>query len=274
MQKHTPARPWCSAPAQLLASVRGVFTDIDDTLTRDGTIEPAALAALHDLHAAGVVVVAITGRPWGWSEPFAKAWPVAAIVAENGAVGLFKQAQGVSTRFVQDDATRSRNAQRLAQVLQDIESQLPGARRARDSAGRLTDIAIDHSEFTQLPAATIAKVQAHMQAAGLVASVSSIHINGWLGTHNKWTGAGWAVQTLWGRRLEAEMEHWLFVGDSTNDQPLFERFAERSVGVANLLRFEAELLHWPRYITQAERGQGFAEVAQALLAARRPPAPG
>jgi hypothetical protein len=40
------------------------------------------------------------------------------------------------------------------------------------------------------------------------------------------------------------------------------------VGVANIRRFEADLAHAPRYITQAERGAGFAEVARALLQAR------
>ena len=37
-----------------LRPVRGVLTDIDDTLTRDGAIDPAAPAALHALRAAGV----------------------------------------------------------------------------------------------------------------------------------------------------------------------------------------------------------------------------
>ena len=59
-------------PARLRAA-RGVLTDIDDTLTRDGAIEPVALAALQRLHAQGVPVIAITGRPSGWSEPFAAA---------------------------------------------------------------------------------------------------------------------------------------------------------------------------------------------------------
>jgi hypothetical protein len=40
------------------------------------------------------------------------------------------------------------------------------------------------------------------------------------------------------------------------------------VGVANLLQFEAQLDTWPRFITQHERGRGFAEVADALLRAR------
>jgi hydroxymethylpyrimidine pyrophosphatase-like HAD family hydrolase len=59
----------------------------------------------------------------------------------------------------------------------------------------------------------------------------------------------------------------VYVGDSTNDQLMFEHFAH-SIGVANIARFLPELTHKPRYVTQRERGAGFAEVAQALLAAR------
>jgi hypothetical protein len=41
-----------------------------------------------------------------------------------------------------------------------------------------------------------------------------------------------------------------------------------SVGVANLRRFAAQLQVWPRYITEGERGAGFAEVAARVLACR------
>jgi hydroxymethylpyrimidine pyrophosphatase-like HAD family hydrolase len=72
-----------------------VFTDIDDTLTTDGAITPNALQALADLKAAGLSVVAITGRPVGLSEPFAAQWPVDAIVAANGAVALQRTPEGL-----------------------------------------------------------------------------------------------------------------------------------------------------------------------------------
>ncbi len=48
---------------------------------------------------------------------------------------------------------------------------------------------------------------------------------------------------------------------------MFERFAQ-SVGVANIARFVPQLTHLPRYVAPSERGAGFAEMAQALLAAR------
>ena len=254
------------------ATVVGVMTDIDDTLTRDGAIEAAALAALHALADAGLPVVAITGRPLGWSVPFATAWPVRALVAENGAVALLREGGRIVTEYVQDEATRRHNAARLRAVAVQVLRAVPGARLAQVSAGRVTDIAIDHSEFTQLPPAHIAAVVALMQAAGMNATVSSIHINGWFGSHTKWTAAQWMLQRLFGRELLPEIGRWVYVGDSTNDQPMFERFP-LAVGVANLRRFAAQLQVWPRYITQGERGEGFAEVVRALLAARPQPGP-
>ncbi|MFT3817936.1 MAG: HAD-IIB family hydrolase [Rubrivivax sp.] len=244
------------------------MTDIDDTLTRDGAIEPAALQALQALRAAGLPVIAITGRPHGWSLPFAAQWPLAALVAENGAVALIPDGRGgVHTEFAQDEATRARNAERLARVAQQVLQRVPGAALAGDSAGRLTDIAVDHSEFHQLPPAAIGEVVALMRAAGMTATVSSIHVNGWFGSHSKWTAAQWMLQRLFGRRLDDEVERWVYVGDSTNDQSMFQHFPH-SVGVANLRRFAAELQHWPVWITAGERGDGVAEVARALLAAR------
>ena len=59
----------------------GIFTDIDDTLTTEGVITDDALDALAQLKDAGLHVIAITGRPVGWSIPFARSWPVDAIVA-------------------------------------------------------------------------------------------------------------------------------------------------------------------------------------------------
>jgi HAD superfamily hydrolase (TIGR01484 family) len=246
----------------------GVLTDIDDTLTTDGAITPDALQALLDLKAAGLHVVAITGRPVGWSEPFAAAWPVDAIVAENGAVALIADHAGVlSKRYQQDVATRAVNFTRMQGVLARIEHEIPGAQRATDSPGRETDIAIDHSEFTRLSETQIAAVVALMRSEGLHATVSSIHINGWYGNHNKLVGARWIVRELWGRALDPEISRWAYVGDSTNDQLMFEAFAH-SIGVANVQRFVPKLTHLPRYITQGERGAGFAEVARAVLESR------
>jgi hydroxymethylpyrimidine pyrophosphatase-like HAD family hydrolase len=97
-------------------------------------------------------------------------------------------------------------------------------------------------------------------------TVSSIHIHGCFGNFNKWLGACWIVQQLFGRDLAKELDRWVFVGDSGNDQAMFEHFTH-SVGVANIRRFEPTLTHLPRYITPSERGAGFSEVAAVILKA-------
>lgn len=255
-----PAVDWL--PPSRLA---GVLTDIDDTLTTEGAITTDALEAMARLKDAKLHVIPITGRPVGWSEPFALAWPVDAIVAENGAVALVRQADGtLSKRYQQDRPTRIENHARMQEVLAHIERTVPGARRATDSPGRETDIAVDHSEFTHLPQEHIDQCVAVMRAAGMNATVSSIHINGWFGAHNKLEGARWIVRELYGRDLDAEIDRWVYVGDSTNDQLMFERFPH-SVGVANIARFVPQLTHLPRYVTRGERGVGFAEVARQIL---------
>jgi HAD superfamily hydrolase (TIGR01484 family) len=261
------SEPLDCLPANAARAVRGVLTDIDDTLTTDGAITTDALQALAALRGAGLRVVAVTGRPMGWSQRIALEAPLEAVVAENGGVALFRDAASgaLQVEHAQGEAERAVNARRLQaeRVLREV----PGAAPARDSAGRRTDIAIDHSEFAALAPARIEQVVAVMRAEGLSATVSSIHVNGWIGEHDKLSGARWIVRRLWGEDLDAALAHWVYVGDSTNDEAMFAHFP-LSVGVANLLRFCDTLRVWPAYLTRGERGAGFAEVARRLLQAR------
>lgn len=260
-----PLNQW---PLAERAHIRGVLTDIDDTLTTEGALAPEARQALTRLRKAGLPVFAVTGRPAGWSEPFALDWPLEAIVAENGAVALWRQHDGhLGKDWLQDAASRAAHARRLKAVAQEVLSRVPGARLAEDSPGRETDIAIDHSEFHRLDAAQIDAVVRVMREGGLRATVSSIHINGWIGEHDKLAGARWILRRHRGIDLDAELEHWVYVGDSTNDAVMFAH-CRHSVGVANIARFAGALSHTPRYVTPSERGAGFAELADALLAAR------
>jgi hydroxymethylpyrimidine pyrophosphatase-like HAD family hydrolase len=101
----------------------------------------------------------------------------------------------------------------------------------------------------------------------MTATVSTIHVNGWYCCHDKLAGARRIVRRLRGRALDAELAHWAYVGDSTNDQLMFAHFP-LSVGVANLRDFADRLVTWPAYITAGARGAGFAEVAAKLLAGK------
>ncbi|HMM85461.1 MAG: HAD-IIB family hydrolase [Gammaproteobacteria bacterium] len=257
--------PLATVPAAQWRTLDGVLTDVDDTLTADGAVEPAARQALRALADAGVPVIAVTGRPVGWSEPLARAEPLAAVVAENGGAMWRRVGGALRLEFAQDDATRDANVKRLRACAEAVLREVPGSVLARDSAGRRTDIAVDHGEFAHLDAAQVDAVVAVMRRHGLHATVSSIHVNGWIGEHTKLSGARWAVEAALGRPFDAA--RWVYVGDSTNDQLMFEH-VPLSVGVANLARFLPQLRVRPRCLARGERGQGFAEVAMALLAAR------
>jgi HAD superfamily hydrolase (TIGR01484 family) len=281
-------KPLASWPLQARRNLVGVFTDIDDTLTTEGTVTPAALQALTDLKAAGLAVIPITGRHVGWCEPLmagggAPPWPANAMVAENGALALLPASEitrknslqpawnvrkPLSKLYQQNATTRITNQARMEQVAAQVLAQVPGALRARDEGGRETDLAFDYNEFTHLSPATVQQILAILQGAGMHTTVSSIHIHGCFDDFNKWLGACWIVRELFQRDLAQELDRWVFVGDSGNDQPMFEHFTH-SVGVANIRRFESQLQHLPRYITPSERGAGFAEVAAAILEARK-----
>ena len=137
-------KPLAQWPLAARRGLVGVLTDIDDTLTTDGAITADALQALEDLKAAGLVVIAITGRPVGWCEPFACTWPVDAIVAENGAValknlrkiGLQRTSllrEQLSKLYIQDAPTRRTNFARMQKVAQRVLAEVPGATLAADS---------------------------------------------------------------------------------------------------------------------------------------------
>jgi HAD superfamily hydrolase (TIGR01484 family) len=259
------ARPLAAWPVVERRQISGVLTDIDDTLTEGGVIMPQALDAMARLRAAGLPVIAITGRPAGWSEPFAMTWPITGIVAENGSVALSRGPNGALHKdWSQDAPTRAANAKRLQAAAADVLLQMPHARLASDSAGRETDIAIDHAENAHLGKDDIERVCAIMRRHGLTATVSSIHINGWIGEHHKWLGAQWALRLWLGRELAPEINRWVYIGDSANDEIMF-RHCVYSVAVANIAPYWGKLRHFPRYVTAGQRGIGFAEMVDALL---------
>ena len=273
--------PLAHWPAAARSRITGVFTDIDDTLTTQGAITPDALQALAQLKSAGLCVIAITGRPVGWCEQIAASLPVDAIVAENGAVALVRNKTlseislkppsdkdtTLSKIYQQDAITRASNQVRMQQIGTRVMFEVPGVLTTRDSDGRETDLAFDYHEHARLPPATVERVVALLQGHGMHTTVSSIHIHGCFGNFNKWQGANWILRELLQRDLAQEIDRWVFVGDSGNDQAMFEHFTH-SVGVANIRRFEDQLTHLPPYITPSERGKGFAEVAQAILEAQ------
>lgn len=268
-------RPLATMPAALVAGVRGVLADIDDTITTEGSLTAGAFAALEKLSAAGLIVVPITGRPAGWCDHIARMWPVSGVVGENGAFWMRydRSSRKLVKRFLAGDDERAANRAKLAHIGQKILATVPGSALASDQHYRETDLAIDFREdVAPLPREQVDRIVALMEAEGMTAKVSSIHVNGWFGGYDKLEMTRTFLDEALGIDLDAEKERFVFVGDSPNDAPMFAYFP-LSVGVANVRRFTDRIATLPAYVTIGEAGAGFVELAGRLLAAAgtRPP---
>jgi hypothetical protein len=256
-------------PVADFARVAVVLTDIDDTLTTDGRLPALAYAALERLHGAGLIVVPVTGRPGGWCDLIARLWPVDGVVGENGAFYFRCDRQhGMTRRFAKPAPERERDRARLAALGAGIVARVPGARIAADQRYRETDLAIDFAE--DRPRLSDSEIESVMQCfaeAGATAKLSSIHVNGWYGSYDKLVMTRRLLSDAFGLDIDRDNARILFVGDSPNDAPMFA-FFRNSVAVANFRYFAARSDAQPRWITASARGDGFAEVADALLAAR------
>jgi len=245
--------------------LRGVLFDIDDTLTTDGRLTAAAYAALERLKAAGLMTIPITGRPAGWCDHIARMWPVDAVVGENGAFYFWRDRGKLAKRYLDPAPLREANRARLQAIAASILAQVPGCALASDQGCRETDLAIDFCEdVPALPLAAADRIAALMRDAGLTAKISSIHVNGWFGSHDKLATARLLMHERFGLDLAAANREFVFAGDSPNDAPMFAFFG-LSVGVANVARFAGRLDAEPAYVTRGEAGEGFAELAAHLL---------
>jgi len=259
--------PLTEMPRAIRVAIRGVLTDIDDTLTSDGKLTAETYAALERLSAAGKLVIPITGRPAGWCDHIARMWPVDAVVGENGAFAMRydRNARYLETVFIDDDATRRANRARLAAIGEAILRAVPGSALASDQLYRASDLAIDYREdVPELPRTAVDRIVALMEAEGMTAKVSSIHVNGWFGTYDKLKMTRRLFAAAFATDLDADRARFVFVGDSPNDTPLFAYFPN-AVGVANVRAFADRISTLPAYVTQREGGAGFAEFAEFLL---------
>ena len=246
-------------------AVRALLVDIDETLTTAGKLTGDAYAALERLHAAGKIVVPVTGRPAGWCDHIARMWPVDAVVGENGAFYFFFSESRLHKRFLDDASSRAQQRARLDAVARRILGEVPGCALAADQPYRETDLAIDYCEdVPALPLAAAERIAALMREAGLNAKISSIHVNGWFGGHDKLSTSRILFEERFGLDLDRSNREFLFVGDSPNDATMFA-FFQNSVGVANVRRFEGRLAASPRYVTPTASGAGFIELAEHLL---------
>ena len=266
---------------QEAAGVRMVLTDIDDTLTTDGYLVASAFQALWDLHAAGIAVVPVTGRPAGWCDLIIREWPVAAVIGENGAFVYYRTraaARGAGggsqegdriAEFIHPSVAGEATRRRLTEVREAVLAEVAGARVARDQFSRVYDLAIDFREDPPyLSLAEAQRIKGVCERFGARAKISSIHVNTWFGDYDKLSMARQFLAKHWGMDDAALLESVLYCGDSPNDEPMF-RFFPLACGVANVGRYLDLLKAHPAFVAGKEGGEGFAEIASVLLEKRK-----
>jgi len=262
-------KPLASLPPNEARALRGLLFDLDDTLLSHGLLTRAAYDALWDLKDAGLRLVAVTGRPSGWGEVIARQWPIDGAVTENGAVVIARESGGLARFERCDEAERRSRRARLARVIDGVRVAVPEARLTDDLDARRSDVTWDIGERVRLPEDRVEAILRVVAAAGARSFASSVHVHATYDADDKASGAVAYLARAFGEDAGAATSaRWAFVGDSGNDAACFGAF-RTTFAVANVRAHLARIPVTPRYAASAEMGDGFAEIARAIVAARR-----
>ena len=152
-------------PSEVCQNIRGVFFDIDDTVTTDGRLEGSAYLAIEKLHQAGLLTIPITGRPAGWCDMIARFWPVTGVVGENGAFYFAYDRNSAKMRrcYVRSEEQRREDQKKLAKLKKEILQRVPGSAISADQTYREADLAVDFCEdVAPLPNESVLKIALHI----------------------------------------------------------------------------------------------------------------
>lgn len=259
-------RPLAQSVSADFAGVDFVLTDMDDTLTYRGRLPARTYDAMERLETGGIKVIPVTAGPAGWCDQMVRMWPVDAVIGENGGVSMLR-AEGGAERTLWDEATPFAEQQERLRVLNErVQTQLPSAHLAADQPFRLTSLAFDRP----LTAEESAELCIALRSCGAQATVNSLWVLGWLGAYDKLIAVRRFMARTYGIDIDAQRDRIVYVGDSTNDAPMFAHFP-RSVGVSTVIEYLSQSDQPPAWITLGPGGAGFVEVADAVLAARQEP---
>jgi HAD superfamily hydrolase (TIGR01484 family) len=258
-------RPISHIDRDTAQSLAGVLFDLDDTLLDAGRLSKEAYISLFRLREAGLILIAVTGRPSGWGEILARQWPVQGFVTENGPISVINVGGAVRIIDEADAKTRAERRSQLTALVELIVKSFPDLTPASDISMRRSDFTFDIGEYRHVPNDVVVRAMNFARAHGALTVRSSVHL------HISFDGSDKASGTL--RLLYQQLAFdvtearrlFAFIGDSENDEAGFAAF-HTSVAVANL---RGRPTVSPQFLTEAERGLGFAEFAERLAELRR-----
>lgn len=199
----------------------------------------------------------------------ARMWPVDAVVGENGAFYFYYKNKKMNRFFFKTQEERKSDQDKLKSIEQEILTRIPEAAISSDQFCRISDLAIDFCEDVfPLDEVKINQIVEIFQKFGATAKISSIHVNGWFGDFTKLSASSHLLRSVFQLSDSDILKYCAFVGDSLNDEPMFE-FFENSFGVANIIKCYDKLIFKPKYITKKEAGFGFAELTHHLISLKK-----
>jgi len=259
-------RPIAEFPNTRVQDIRYVLTDVDDTLTHHGKLPAKTFLALERLQKAGLRVIPVTAGSSGWCDLIARMWPVDAVIGENGGFYFGRQSNGIAIerRYWTDKAGRDKDGERLRAVLDEIVRLVPGTAPSPDQRYREATLAVTTGDGRLPERLAIDRILAMLGEAGLRATINSMWVLGWAGDFDKLAMTRRLMHERFAIGIEAERDHFLFIGDSPNDEPMFS-FFPHSIAVATVRQYVHRMTARPHWITRGPGGDGFVEVVNTLL---------
>lgn len=244
--------------SDLFKNIRLIATDMDGTLTQNGKFTPELLQAFDDLFHANIQVIIVTGRSAGWVSGLANYLPIVGAIAENG--GLFYPSTGEAQILLTAIPNLSAHRQQLAEVFQKLQLQFSQICESSDNVFRITDWTFDVRGLSLVQLQELSE-RCHELGWGFTYSNVQCHIKPL--DQDKATGLLKVLHKYFPQYIPEQVA---CVGDSPNDEALFNpSYFPISVGVANALEYANQLKHQPAYITTAEEGKGFCELAREIM---------
>jgi HAD superfamily hydrolase (TIGR01484 family) len=235
---------------------------MDGTLTQAEKFTPVLLQALADLATNKIPVLIVTGRSAGWVQGLVNYLPIVGAIAENG--GIFyagaSESQSETAELLVSIGDQSQHRQQLAQMFAGLQAEFPKIQASSDNLFRITDWTFDVQGLSLTDLQQMA-TRCQDQGWGFTYSTVQCHIKRL--QQEKANG----LQTVLERYFpDLTAEQVVTVGDSPNDQSLFDRQKfPVSIGVANIHHYAAEMANLPAYVTQSEAVEGFCQLATILM---------
>ncbi|MEE9382482.1 MAG: HAD family hydrolase [Nannocystaceae bacterium] len=235
-------------------SPRLVATDVDGTLTTSGAIGSKVVAAVASLHAAGIEVMPVSGRPTGEVLGLCRYLPgVRRGIAENGLVEVMPDRE---PRWIHGEAPDLARLRRVGDALNsDLSAQL---RVTGDAFCRLGDLAFERDGRDE---AELIRLREAARQLGVHLVWSNVHVH----LAHRPADKGEAVLRLL-ERDGIDPAAVATIGDAPNDAGLFgsDRFG-LTVGTADVLEQLPHFERLPMFVSLAREANAFVELSDLLL---------